>query len=192
MTTDPALPSSAELDKLDDQMRALRDSADDFGRAISRSLSQGLAHGKSFEDVLKSIGQRFVEIGLNAAFKPLEKLFDGMLNGFMEGMFKGGGSGGGGSPPTQVTPFADGGVIAAPTFFPMGKSLGLAGERGAEAIMPLARGPDGKLGVASQGGGRGTSVVINIATPDVAGFRQSETQVAATIARALARGQRGL
>ena len=32
--------------------------------------------------------------------------------------------------------------------------MGLAGERGAEAIMPLARGPDGRLGVAAAGGGR--------------------------------------
>ena len=50
-----------------------------------------------------------------------------------------------------VKPFAKGGVIAAPGYFPMGGGLGLAGEAGPEAIMPLARGSDGRLGVA---GGR--------------------------------------
>jgi lambda family phage tail tape measure protein len=36
--------------------------------------------------------------------------------------------------------------------FPMANGMGLMGEAGPEAIMPLKRGKDGKLGVASQGG----------------------------------------
>ena len=89
-------------------------------------------------------------------------------------------------------PFAKGGVIASPVSFPLaGGMRGLAGERGAEAIMPLSRGPDGRLGVAMQGGG-GAAITINIATPDVEGFQRSQTQVAAMIARAAALGQRNL
>jgi phage-related minor tail protein len=65
------------------------------------------------------------------------------------------------------------------------------GERGAEAVMPLARGPDGRLGVRG-GGARPVSVTVNIATPDADSFRRSEAQVAATLARAVARGRRGL
>ena len=65
------------------------------------------------------------------------------------------------------------------------------GERGAEAIVPLARGPDGRLGVAG-GSGRPVSVTVNIATPDAESFRRSEAQVGASLARAVARGQRGL
>jgi phage-related minor tail protein len=64
-------------------------------------------------------------------------------------------------------------------------------ERGAEAVMPLARGPDGRLGVRSQAG-RPVSVTVNIATPDAESFRRSEAQVSAALARAVARGQRGL
>jgi hypothetical protein len=56
--------------------------------------------------------------------------------------------------------------------------------------MPLARGRDGRLGVIASGGG--TAITINIATPDVEGFRRSETYVTGQIARAVARGQRGL
>ena len=83
-------------------------------------------------------------------------------------------------------------MVAAPTYFPLGRGLGVMGERGAEAVMPLARGPDGRLGVAASGGGRSVNVVVNIATPDADSFRRSEAQVSAALARAVARGQRGL
>ena len=68
---------------------------------------------------------------------------------------------------------------------------GLAGEAGPEAIMPLARGADGRLGVAASGGGR-ASITVNIATPDADSFRRSELFVTGQIARAVARGQRGM
>jgi phage-related minor tail protein len=66
---------------------------------------------------------------------------------------------------------------------------GLMGEAGPEAIMPLARGPDGRLGVQTAGG-RAVNVVMNITTPDVQGFQRSQSQVAAQVSRALSRGQR--
>jgi phage-related minor tail protein len=69
--------------------------------------------------------------------------------------------------------------------------VGLAGEAGPEAIMPLQRGPDGRLGVAAGGGGA-THVTIQIATPDADSFRRSESYVTGQIARAVARGQRNL
>ena len=64
------------------------------------------------------------------------------------------------------------------------------GEAGAEAIMPLTRGADGRLGVQAQGGGRAMTVIMNISTPDVQGFQRSQSQIAAQAMRALARGQR--
>lgn len=51
----------------------------------------------------------------------------------------------------RVIPFADGGVVTTPTFFPMRGATGLMGEAGAEAIMPLTRAANGKLGVRSLG-----------------------------------------
>lgn len=54
----------------------------------------------------------------------------------------------------QVNAFASGGVVSGPTMFPMaGGQTGLMGEAGPEAIMPLKRGPDGKLGVQAEGQG---------------------------------------
>jgi phage-related minor tail protein len=61
----------------------------------------------------------------------------------------------------NVIPFARGGVVSSPTLFPMANGAGLMGEAGPEAIMPLRRGPDGRLGVSGAGGGGGGVVIIN-------------------------------
>jgi hypothetical protein len=48
----------------------------------------------------------------------------------------------------NVVPFAKGDVFSSPTYFPMSAGrTGVMGEDGEEAIMPLRRGPDGRLGV---------------------------------------------
>ncbi len=51
----------------------------------------------------------------------------------------------------RVTPFARGDIFNSPTLFPMAGGMGLMGEAGPEAVMPLARGRDGKLGVVASG-----------------------------------------
>ncbi|WP_208072616.1 phage tail length tape measure family protein [Bradyrhizobium barranii] len=67
----------------------------------------------------------------------------------------------------NIIPFARGGVVHGPTIFPMANGgTGLAGEAGPEAIMPLRRGPDGRLGVAAGGAandnGSSGGVVVNV------------------------------
>jgi hypothetical protein len=79
----------------------------------------------------------------------------GLLSGLGKGLLgllgfaKGGVFAGG----AQVTAFANGGVVGGPTLFGTRSGLNLMGEAGPEAIMPLKRGADGKLGVAGGGGG---------------------------------------
>lgn len=46
-----------------------------------------------------------------------------------------------------------GSVVSSPTLFPFANGIGLMGEAGAEAILPLKRGRDGRLGVSMDGGG---------------------------------------
>ncbi len=48
--------------------------------------------------------------------------------------------------------FARGGVVGQPTLFPMARGIGLMGEAGPEAILPLKRLPGGDLGVRAAGG----------------------------------------
>jgi hypothetical protein len=63
----------------------------------------------------------------------------------------------------NVIPFASGGVVGSPTNFAMsGGRTGLMGEAGPEAIMPLKRGPDGKLGVSTTSNSQSVTVVQNI------------------------------
>ncbi len=128
----------------------------------------------------------------NVAMKPVQEALGGAIaggmNGLLGGLFPFGA--GGSFAQGRVMPFARGGVVSAPTTFPMRNGRGLMGEAGPEAIMPLARGADGRLGVQAQGGGRPVSIVLNITTPDVQGFARSQSQIAAQMARALARGDR--
>jgi lambda family phage tail tape measure protein len=53
----------------------------------------------------------------------------------------------------HLVKYALGGIVNRPTVFPMANGAGLMGEAGPEAIMPLKRGADGKLGLAGSGGG---------------------------------------
>ncbi len=61
-----------------------------------------------------------------------------------------------------IQKFARGGVIDKPTVFPFANGIGLMGEAGPEAIMPLRRGRDGRLGVEAANGGGGVNVTVNV------------------------------
>jgi phage-related minor tail protein len=76
----------------------------------------------------------------------------------------------------RVVPFARGGVLTRPIIFPMANGLGLAGEAGPEAIMPLRRLGNGRLGVESAGAREGASVQVNII--NASGERVSERRTA--------------
>lgn len=56
-----------------------------------------------------------------------------------------------------------GSVVSSPTPFMFAAGAGIMGEAGPEAILPLRRGPDGKLGVASGGSGGAPTVNLSIA-----------------------------
>ena len=82
-------------------------------------------------------------------------------------------------------------MIASPSYFPMRGGLGLVGEAGPEAILPLTRGTDGRLGVRAARRRRCNKRHVQVTTPDAASFRRAEAEVRAMLARAVARGQRG-
>ncbi len=161
-----------------------------FGSSLGTAFEGLVLKGKSLGDTVRTLGQSLSQIAFRTAFKPLEQAIGngfGNIIGSLTSTSTGATSLVSGTP----TAFAKGGVIASPTAFPLGGGTGLAGERGAEAIMPLARGPDGSLGVAASGG-NGVNVTFNVNATDVESFRRSETQVTALLARAVGRGQRNL
>ena len=173
-------------------MRDLGNDADRFSHAITRAFRDAVTGGKSFEDVLRSLAVRLADIALDRALQPVGAGIAAALTNILGGFgqlrpFAAGAVVAG----SNVRPFASGGVFAAPTYFPMSGGIGLAGEAGAEAILPLARASDGRLGVRTDSP-RAVSVTLNVVAADAESFRKSEAQLTSMLARAVSRGRRGL
>lgn len=164
-----------------------------IGGGLRKAFDGLVFDGMKLSDALKTVAQTMISSVYNVAMRPVQQAAGGYIAEGMNALLSGLLPFEKGSSFTQgrVMPFAKGGVVTAPTSFPMRGGLGLMGEAGPEAIMPLMRGADGRLGVQSGGGGgRPVNIVMNIQTPDVQGFQRSQSQIAAQAARALARGQR--
>ncbi len=182
-------------------MRGAISAAGTESRALTRSLSTSLKNafsdllfdGAKLTDVLAGLARNMANAAFNSAMSPVTDAIGGFLGRGMENMisaalpFKDGAAFSGG----RVAAFARGGIVDGPTHFPMRGGVGLMGEAGPEAIMPLSRGADGKLGVRG-GGASAVHVTMNIQTPDVAGFQRSRSQIAASMQRAMQSGSRNL
>ncbi|MCO5730902.1 phage tail tape measure protein [Rhizobium sp. SSA_523] len=172
----------AEGEALSGTMDALEARSARFGAALSDALQAAAVHGKGLDDILQGLGRRLTDMALSAAMKPLEGLVSQAAQSLAGSL-------------GSVTAFAKGGVVQSPTGFAMGGGgVGVMGEAGPEAILPLKRGADGSLGVATGGGGQaaGPPIVFNVTTADADSFRKSEGQISAMLARSVARGRRGL
>jgi phage-related minor tail protein len=154
-----------------------------FASNLTRAFTDASFKGKALSDVLRSLALSLSQNTLEAALAPISRAFGDSLTQLL---------GGAGLVPSAPVPFAKGGVIASPVTFPLGGRRGLAGEAGPEAILPLARGRDGRLGVRSETGAAPVSVTFNVTTQDADSFRRSEGQIAAMLSRAVGRGQRNL
>lgn len=186
---DATLSGAAEMAAgFDSELRRMRSALAETGKdvqTLERGLSRGLRRaldgvlfdGMKLSDALRTVAVSASNAAYAAAVKPVADHFGGLMAQAAGGLMQG------------VLPFAKGGVVSSPTYFGMRGATGLMGEAGPEAIMPLSRGPDGSLGVRMQGS-QPMSVVVNISTPDVEGFRRSQSQIAAQMTRALGRGQR--
>eukprot|EP00435_Cladocopium_sp_Y103_P076948 s1_g687.t1 len=163
-------------------------------RVLGSAFDDMIVGGRSFQDVLKSLAADLANLAVQDIFgagmgsgggggSVLGDLFGAILtpsangNAFAHG---------------RVQAFAKGGVLSDPTLFPMHNGLGLAGEAGAEAILPLMRGSNGKLGVAAQGQAAVPNITFNVNATDAASFKRSEGQIAAMLQRTVSRGNRNL
>ncbi|WP_232830472.1 phage tail tape measure protein [Oceanicella sp. SM1341] len=182
----------AELEQVQAAMRSTERESRSLSRTMGSSLRgafEGLVFdGARVSDVLSGIGRSVGSGVFSAAIRPVQNALGTGVEALVSGLmpFAQGGVFGAG----RVRAFAQGGIVDSPTYFGMRGGTGLMGEAGPEAIMPLARGPDGKLGVRGAGGGVQVNVTVN--TPDVEGFRRSQAQIAASLGRAMRRGQRNL
>ena len=148
------------------------------------TLAEFVTTGKAnFADFAKSLLSDLTKVFMRfALFNAIAGIFPGMGK-FLGVAGNGAVIGGKGGPPTtmpdsvslmaangmafaknKIVPYAKGGIVSRPTLFQYANGgsgrFGLMGEAGPEAIMPLRRGPNGKLGVEASGGVG--NVVVNV------------------------------
>ena len=131
----------------------------------------------SFRSLANSIIADMARIAIQQMItKPFTNFLDGLFgnadgNAFVDG---------------KVEKYAYGGIVKKPTLFPMANGIGLMGEAGAEAILPLRRGSNGKLGVQSTGGGFGNIVVnVDASGSSVEGSQEGGRELGRVIAVAI-------
>ncbi|MBN7785257.1 phage tail tape measure protein [Ponticoccus gilvus] len=163
-----------------------------LSRGVARAIDGVVLDGMKLSDALQTVAQSMIDAAWKAAVKPVAGHVGGMLSQGVSALFGQFSpfADGGAFTQGRVMPFANGGVVSGPVTFPMRGGTGLMGEAGPEAIMPLTRGADGKLGVRAAGGGQPVIVVMNIQTPDARSFERSQSQIAARMSQALGRGAR--
>lgn len=171
---------SDELGDVRLELERIDDLADGVGRSLSNGFRSAVLSGKSLNTVLKDIALSFSNMALKAALQPVSDVTSSLVSS----LFSAANPAVGG-----VTAFAKGGVIAQPSYFPTGSGLGLAGEAGREAVLPLARDSSGRLGVA--GASSSVSVAMTVNAQDAQSFAASEAEVSAMLLRAVKRGRRG-
>ena len=158
--------TSTLVSGFDSELRRMRTALSGTGKDVAtleKGLSRGLRRafdgvafdGLKLSDALSTVARSMVNTTYNAAMKPVTDHFGGLISQGVGSLVQGILPFANGAPFSQgkVMPFAQGGIVSSATGFGMRGGMGVMGEAGPEAIMPLARGPDGKLGV--KGGGSG-------------------------------------
>lgn len=186
----------AALALIKEQLEEAKDPLADFKKGLEDALDPEKNYMKGLQALQSSLAEFLFnpfEVGLEGMVLGFSRALQRMASealaaGFMKMLLGGGGFGASGgigssilsflSPNANgnafaggnVIPFANGGVVGGPMTFPMrGGKTGLMGEAGPEAIMPLKRGQDGKLGVASQGSASNNIKIVNVLDGAVVG-----------------------
>lgn len=175
--------ASTALGNLPDDAKKATDAMNEFAVQAARNMQDAFADFlfDPFKDgvngMLENFGIAIRKMIANAVAADLSKhLFGDIAGGegsgligkgfdFLSGLVP---NAQGGVYATPALAAYSGSIVSRPTVFPFAKGIGLMGEAGPEAILPLKRGSDGKLGVSSGGGGHTINVYVSGNTaPDV-------------------------
>ena len=162
-----------------------------FKTSFKGIINGSMTGRQALASFFKSVGDHFVDMAARIAAEAIKLAalkFVEFIISAMSGVPTSGGGGGGGAyaipgaavPKTsgikffakggvlaknKIVPYAKGGIVNKPTLFQYASGgagrFGLMGESGAEAIMPLRRGSNGKLGVQASGAGIG-NITVNV------------------------------
>jgi tape measure domain-containing protein len=170
-----------ELETLIDPINQVTGAATAIGEAFSKSFMDTITGASTAREGLASFFRNVGNYFLDLAGNIIAKLIEIAVLESLTSVFGGGSAGGSGilsrlfgfkdgGVVKDIQPYAKGGIVDKPTLFRYASGgtgrFGLMGEAGPEAIMPLRRGANGKLGVeASAGVG---DIIVNVDASDSA------------------------
>lgn len=178
-----------EMTELLNPVNQIVGAANAIGTAFSTSFTNVINGSQTTQEALASFFKNLANYFLDMAAKIIQQMITMAILNSIVGLLPGGGgqpmsskgyfnpvTGKGVAGPNfgfamggvfdrGVKAYAMGGVVNKPTLFAYADGgagrFGLMGEAGPEAIMPLKRGSDGKLGVEAAGGGMG-NITVNV------------------------------
>lgn len=163
---------STRLDLVAEKTKDGKTLAEDLGLTFSSAFEDAILNGSKLSDVLAGLGRDIERIILRKSItEPIGNWLVGAISGFSLFNAKGNAFDASG-----LQAFAKGGtftnqIVDSPTVFKFAQGIGLMGEAGPEAIMPLTRAKDGSLGVR----GGGSNVVVNVIEAPGQGGQQTRT-----------------
>lgn len=182
-----------ELEELLDPINQVTGAANTIGTAFTDSFMSAITGSATAQEALANFFSNTAKYFLDMAAQIIQKMITMAILNQVVGLLPGGGgfkfSGGSADAGLNaanlmggITPFAMGGIVDKPTMFAYANGgvgrFGIMGEAGPEAILPLQRGPGGKLGVQASGSSVG-DVVVNV---DASGTRaQGDNQSASQL-----------
>lgn len=157
-------------DKYDFAKSTVKGFFSDMRQGLRDGESAWESFGNAINNVLDRILDKIMDIGVDALFNAGrsagwftggQQAYSSPIRPTMPGATPLTGNALGGVWDNGVQKFARGGIVSSPTVFGMRRGLGMMGEAGPEAIMPLTRGPDGSLGVRADND-NSSPVIVNV------------------------------
>jgi hypothetical protein len=147
-------------EKTKDKVKSLKDQITGaFKGGFDRLFDSIFEGGRKAIEVVRDLGLEITKmVAKQSFFRALASAFPGTFGsgGFIDLLKNANGNA---FSKGKVTPFKRGGVVNGPTTFPMRSGMGMMGEAGPEAIMPLTR-RGGRLGVDASGMASPTNISI--------------------------------
>tara|TARA_R110000744_G_scaffold245804_1_gene362416 strand:- start:5751 stop:8228 length:2478 start_codon:yes stop_codon:yes gene_type:complete len=183
--TEKFIKSTEKLSQAKSQVEMFKAVADTFNNSFATAFDSIVTGTKSVKDAFRDMGRDILQtlsrLLMSSAMQSFTKMLSGgqpgggggpfgLITGALSSLFEGTSTStsitknakGGVFANDNIIPFANGGIVSRATTFPMNNGIGQMGEAGPEAIIPLSRGSDGKLGVS--GGGTTVNQTINVTT----------------------------